>query len=286
MKRKRFIVEGDAINCACLNDKPRYVGLYELLWKYDVRGIKETHFSELPVELTSHILLYVARNNNPYDYQAFLRYILPLYGIALNLCEKTYDHNQTSLLGATKDALEHFYPTLYQSCVKERIGRVDSSVSLIHDDVFTPFQHLESVRILVNNPFLELFALANCRLCECCSTELATTRRHWNSHVHESSDHDIVPLCGRCSSNMDYSRRVKETEKIIDLGALRRKPRRAYRWLNEKKLRQWCGIPKSMPISSSPLASLVRRKLYGTRTPITLYLLKDTMAFVMGRYMK
>lgn len=286
MKRKRFTVEGDVVDCASLNDKPRYVGSHELLSTKETPSLRETHFWELPIELTYHILCTVAQNNNPHDYQAFLRYLLPVYGVSLGLCEKNYDETRTDLLVVAMDALKDYYPALYQSCVKERLGRVDSTVSLIYDDVYSPFQHLESVRILVNTPFVELFAFANCRLCECCSTELAVSRNHSFSRVREAIDHDIVPLCAYCGSKMDYSRRVKDTEKIIDLGALRRKPRHAYRWLNEKKLRQWCSIPKTMPIALSPLATSIRKKIHRTRMPFTLYLLKDLLPFVNDRYMK
>lgn len=281
MKRKRYIIEGDLINGGSFTDKPRYIGDME---NEDTK-LADTYFSLLPIEVTCHLLTYITRNKDPRDYHTFLRYLLPLFGIPLDNHQKTYDLTQKILLVESQKLLEMAYPLLFNSCVTERLGRVESAVSLIHDDVFTPLQHLDAVRVLVNASFTEIYAFVNCRFCECCLCELAVTRRQWLYSIGEAKDHDMVPLCAKCGSKMDYSKRIKDTDKNVELGTIKRKPHRAYRWVNEKKLRQWCGIPKTHSIADSSLGSVVRKKIHHMmKTPATLYLLKDMLPFVKERY--
>lgn len=281
MKRDRYSIEGDPIGSTCFVNKPRYLGL-------DLTSLPtslaETHFAILPIEVTCIILRYAAPGD-PRHYQSLLRYILPIYGVSLATHTKTYNVTQTTLLESAQKILEEEQPLLFQASVRERLGRIGSTITL-HEPAIAPTDQVLSIKAISNASFAELYAFTNCLICECCLCNLAATRRLYRLEK-EQSDDDLVPLCYYCGNRMDYTQRVRDHEKTLDIETLTKKPRMAYRWLDEKKVRRWCGIPRYKPIDDVISVSLVRRKTYAcfaSTPPNTFYLLKDILPYIQSRF--
>lgn len=163
MKRDRYSIEGDPIGSTCFPNKPRYMGLDETPLP---DSLVETRFAMLPIEVTHLIMRYTALGD-PRDYQSFLRYILPVYGVLLTTHQRIYDQTLTNLLSEAQNSFMRHHPSLFQSSVRERLGRINSTISL-HDTTSSPNDQVRSVKAISNATFIELFAFVNCRICECC----------------------------------------------------------------------------------------------------------------------
>lgn len=281
MKRERYSIEGDPIGSTCFVNKPRYMGVDFMSLP---TSLTETYFAILPVEVTCLILGYAAPGD-PRHYQSLLRYILPIYDVSLAIHHKTYNVTQTMLLTMAQIILKEEQPLLFQASVRERLGRISSTINL-NEPSLLPTDQVLSIKAISNASFVELFAFTNCLLCECCLCNLAATRRLYRLES-EKFDDDLVPLCYYCGNRMDYTQRVRENEKTLDIEMITKKPRMAYRWLDEKKVRRWCSIPRYVAIGDVIPMTLVRRNTYNcfpSSPPVTLYLLKDILPYVQSRY--
>lgn len=232
-------------------------------------NIMDTYFGYLPVEVTCHIFSYVADRKKPQDYQNFLRYLLPLFGI--NAPSTTYDHTQSTLLNGAQNTLRLVCEILYSSCVRVRLHRID--MALVEppkgDNTTMPYVVLQEVQKKMNEPYVEIFAFVDSHLCERCLRVIAN-----DEYVRNA-----LFLCAKCDAYMSF-RLDPKSDPTIDFAAIKRKPRRAYRWISEAKLRRFCGIPKPNPIAES-----IRRRVdYSSQKRPTLYLLSDILSLIKDRY--
>lgn len=269
MKRKHvYTVDGDILNRHNASYGPRYMDeSEEKIVGHDL--LLASHFACLPIEVTCLILGIVAQKNVR-DFQAFLHYLLPLYNVPLSMHQARYDTNQKTLLSFAFHELTS-KEGLFEACFDERVGRLKNTT----DYHTSPFEKWSSLKALVNAPYMELFTFVNCRLCEHCQTDLATTRlfdkTYWKGVEY---DDDLVPLCKYCGEKMLFRQRVKKSTEKLDFAKLHRRPHKAYRWMGEKTLIKWCGQ------EATQILAIRKKDNLNHRSSRTLYLLKDALPFI------
>lgn len=277
MKRKRYTIEGDLLDRFSGSSGPRYMVSDAAIC--GPTTLTESLFTLLPIEVTCLIVSTIAHENDAIDLQSFLSYLLPLHGVSLAKHQAHYNVIQTTLLYASQNAVKEEMVDLFSQCFDERLGRI-SSTSRRFDVKSTHTTTMASLQAIVNAPFIELFTFVNSTICEHCLNDLAITRYWERVHLPEiQADDDLVPLCSDCGCEMQFDYRIKESTKKIDYAELRKTPHKRYRWMSEKKCRQWCGVDvNAIPTTIRKKSSLDKR------SPGTLYLLKDALPFIKERY--
>lgn len=273
MKRAHYAIEGDLIDVGVIDYNERYV--YMKPEMITVPVLRESLFSVLPIEVTCHLMSYVARSENPHDLRNFLTFLLPLFGISLKKLRQHYDEPQRVILTSAETMLQASYPDLFEVCINERIARFSLSTWRTSMD-HSAHKRLKTALLIAVTPFTEVFAFLSYLLCECCTQSLA--------FVHCTNGSSAVPLCNKCNKSIEKPTTLvsfKNIKKILNLDRIAQKPHRAYRWIPEKKVYQWCCLEKSLPIPFK-VRSIQRASIQGN--PQMCYLLKDIMPYVKKRY--
>lgn len=223
----------------------------------------DTYFAWLPVEVISIVATYVIKGQAT-DYQAFVRYILPVFGISLIKHHKSHTEIQTTLLGHLQRILVSQRNALFKECLHERLARIRDCVQTTSMFIVKSEEQLLSAQAISNAPFVELYTLINYNLCECCKDTLAIERRH----------HLSFNLCQECGVHMRFDERVKDTAKIFDY----REQACVYCVISDKKLRQWSDIKKGDPL----LAALKSYRPLGSERDF--YLMKDVLPYIKDKF--
>jgi hypothetical protein len=266
MKRRNYDIDGDTVSNKLV--VPRYGSM--IYWE-DVSQppiLCESFFSWLPEEvigvIASHTLLH-----DTSDFQVFLRYLLPMFGISLSVLRATYTSIQETMLGMMQDLLATDSPRLFRECLRERLRRISVCVASSPGNFTQNVEQLTSVQIISTISYAELFAFVCSRVCECCKEKFAIAR---------SMPLDIT-LCEDCGTHLNYDERVRDSKKALDW-TIKCAHDRLYCWASEKLVRLWLGLSKDNPYTPP----IFRSQIMG-RKSYTFYLLKDVLPFVDSQFL-
>lgn len=257
MKRKRCEIVG-TLDESYLRGTSRYQSIVEI--DTITATLSESRFVLLPIEVTCLIARCVALGSDARDYQSFMRFLLPMYGVDVYACCGHYTLTQQSLLDTAQRYLKECCPLLYKECLRERLRRIADTLYTVKETFVCNEDQLRSVQILASRPHIELFMFVTHTLCEHCTRDYAKSRV------------SAVSLCVDCGSYMGYSDRVRDPDKMLAWRDIERSPEKAYRWLSEKKLRRWCAFATSTPIPTTIRGTKFNQKVF--------YLLKDAIPFI------
>lgn len=230
--------------------------------------LSESFFSWLPEEvvglIASHIVV-----SDPEDLQAFLHYLLPMFGVSLSMLHATYTECQQTILATMQNVLANSRPRLFDSCLQERLRRTSDCLSPVNETATRNIDKINSVKVVSSIPFLELFSFAHCRVCECCKENFA----------YQRSINVNIALCRECGRYLNFDSRVREKQKTL-VSFIQCGPAYLYRWASEKLVRLWLGLSKDNPYMPSP----IRLCIMGKKNT-TFYLVKDVLPFVGPQYL-
>lgn len=266
MKRGNYAIDGDIVVGSSWASNHRHLIFWQDVTKSSVLG--ESFFSWLPEEvmglIASHILM-----SDPEDLQAFLRYLLPMFGVSLSMLRATYTECQQTILATMQSVLANSRPRLFEACLQERLGRISDCLSSMHQTVMRNVDGINSIKVVSSIPFLELFAFTHCRVCECCKEKFA----------YQRSIYVNIALCQECGRYLNFDDRVREKQKT-PVSFVKCEPAYLYRWASEKLVRLWLGLSKDNPY----MPSIFRLCTMGKKHT-TFYLVKDVLPFVGPQYL-
>lgn len=272
MKRRNYDIDGDTITNGEETTTTRYTVM--MYWgdgqpslSSSSLPLSSSFFSWLPEEviglIASHIL-----TSDAQDLQAFLRYLLPMFGISLTTLRTTYTQSQQEILTMMQQVLTT-NTQLFKECLRERLLRISDCIYPRADKMTENLEQLNAVKLISTIPYLELFSFTYSRVCECCKESFALNR---------SIPVDIA-LCLDCGRRLNYNDRIRYNRTTLSL-FVNCDAKRLYSWMSEKLVRLWLGLSND----NACLPPHFRSHIMGKKAT-TFYLLKDVMPFIDEQFL-
>lgn len=145
MKRRNYDIDGDTVSNNVTVPRYKKAMYWECVSQSPL--LRESYFSWLPGEviglIARHTLLHETK-----DFQLFLRYLLPMFGISLSVLRTTYTSSQKRVLSMMQDVLTIGSPRLFKECLRERLRRISVCVDSLYGNFTTNVEQLTSVKII------------------------------------------------------------------------------------------------------------------------------------------
>lgn len=269
MKRRNYEIDGDTVANGSLAERYRPMMYWEdgQQESSSPSMLSKSFFSWLPEEvvglIANHILV-----SEPRDLQAFLRYLLPMFGISLTVLRATYTQSQQEILLTMQNVLAT-NTQLFKECLQERLSRIADCIYPMQKTLTQNLGQLNAVKVISTINFLELFSFTYSRVCECCKEQFAINR--------------LIPvniaLCLDCGRRLNYDARIRDKQTTLE-SFINCEPKRLYCWASEKLVRLWLRLSKDNPY----LPTIFRSHVMGKKSS-TFYLLKDVMPCIGPQFL-